>query len=405
MKRTTFALLVLLLPPNTVEASTLTYPGVAPCNTTLQNCINAAAEGDTVEIATNNPINESPSILKSLTLRSAAGFSAVLSSNNFIIAINSGSAIRTFTIQGITLQRGGIRALQGSTGKMTANIFDNVVQETFRSAIEVQAGTAPFLLGEICFAIDGNELHVTSGDDGILVDLSSNPVGNGEVRGNRILMEPNSQQAAIFLPNGAGSLTVDVIGNTISGSNYDLGIFLFQFAPNGNLTSRVVNNLVTGQNGNVGSPGAIVVNVSQGAAHITALNNTVADNRLGIFVTGRADLGAQITGRIANNIAAHNSQAGLVIDSDFWATVTNGFNLVFGDGLGCESECFPPGPGTIFDDPLFAGPDDFHLTAASPAVDAGNDADVPGDITTDLDGNPRIVGAAVDMGAFELQGH
>jgi len=44
---------------------------------------------------------------------------------------------------------------------------------------------------------------------------------------------------------------------------------------------------------------------------------------------------------------------------------------------------------------------DLRLQPASPAIDAGDDTAVPAGITTDLDGNPRIIGAAVDMGAFE----
>ncbi|MBZ5523664.1 MAG: hypothetical protein LAP21_15630 [Acidobacteriia bacterium] len=40
----------------------------------------------------------------------------------------------------------------------------------------------------------------------------------------------------------------------------------------------------------------------------------------------------------------------------------------------------------------------FHLTATSPAKDAG----VNTGITHDFDGNPRPAGAAFDIGAFEL---
>ena len=51
-------------------------------------------------------------------------------------------------------------------------------------------------------------------------------------------------------------------------------------------------------------------------------------------------------------------------------------------------------------DPLFANAAayDFHLTAASPAIDAG--VAVPG-LTTDLGGAARPAGAAVDLGAYE----
>ncbi len=54
-------------------------------------------------------------------------------------------------------------------------------------------------------------------------------------------------------------------------------------------------------------------------------------------------------------------------------------------------------------DPLFLNPaaQDYRLSAASPAVDAGLDTAVPPILLTDLDGNLRFSGK-VDMGAYEL---
>ena len=46
---------------------------------------------------------------------------------------------------------------------------------------------------------------------------------------------------------------------------------------------------------------------------------------------------------------------------------------------------------------------DLSLLEGSPAIDAGsNDA---AEAETDLAGNPRIAGAAVDLGAYEYQGN
>lgn len=61
-----------------------------------------------------------------------------------------------------------------------------------------------------------------------------------------------------------------------------------------------------------------------------------------------------------------------------------------------------PGNGNIDADPLFEGPDNLRLQFGSPCINMGsNDAAT---VTTDLDGNPRIVGVNVDMGAYEFQG-
>jgi hypothetical protein len=72
------------------------------------------------------------------------------------------------------------------------------------------------------------------------------------------------------------------------------------------------------------------------------------------------------------------------------------------------------GIGCLDADPLFVdadGPDDtfgtdddnLRLSAASPCIDAGDNAAVPPGLTTDLDGHPRISHGTVDMGAYERQ--
>jgi hypothetical protein len=57
------------------------------------------------------------------------------------------------------------------------------------------------------------------------------------------------------------------------------------------------------------------------------------------------------------------------------------------------------GAGNQSADPLFAGTEDFHLLAGSPAIEAGLADALDG--PTDLDGNPRVAGAAPDIGAYE----
>jgi hypothetical protein len=78
-----------------------------------------------------------------------------------------------------------------------------------------------------------------------------------------------------------------------------------------------------------------------------------------------------------------------------------------GSGVSMSSCCTTPLPtiggiGNITNAPLFVNvTNDFHLQSNSPCINSGNNASVNNQ--TDLDGNPRIVGGTVDIGAYEYQ--
>ena len=68
---------------------------------------------------------------------------------------------------------------------------------------------------------------------------------------------------------------------------------------------------------------------------------------------------------------------------------------------GCTSPLPLAGVGNITNEPVFvdwAG-GDLHLQSNSPCINAGDNASVTG--STDLDGNERVIGGTVDMGAYE----
>ena len=62
------------------------------------------------------------------------------------------------------------------------------------------------------------------------------------------------------------------------------------------------------------------------------------------------------------------------------------------------------GTGNIAVDPGFvdAEGDDFHLAADSPMIDAGNSSLVLVGMALDFEGDPRVVGPGVDIGADEM---
>jgi hypothetical protein len=229
----------------------LTYPGPAPCHTTLQSCIDSAAAGDVVEIATNSPIDESPELKTSLVL-TAAGFTPVLKGPNSILATSSGTTDNDFTIQGITIENGIILVAHGSTGALNVSIIGNIILEGFitNPTILIRAGNVnPPVMGNITFSILNNRITVPMEHqiNGISIQSGNNPTATGVIKGNVIIMEGADQGAAIDLANGDQTLIVDVIGNMISGTSYDEGISVFQFSPSGSTSVRIQNNLITGQ--------------------------------------------------------------------------------------------------------------------------------------------------------------
>ncbi|RKZ09428.1 hypothetical protein DRQ32_08170, partial [bacterium] len=74
-----------------------------------------------------------------------------------------------------------------------------------------------------------------------------------------------------------------------------------------------------------------------------------------------------------------------------------------GSGVGWSPDFGSDLGGNIDADPLFMdAPDgDFRLTMASRAINAGDSSALPEGLLLDLDGNPRIYGPSVDMGAYE----
>ncbi|MGB7748184.1 MAG: choice-of-anchor Q domain-containing protein [Verrucomicrobiia bacterium] len=69
----------------------------------------------------------------------------------------------------------------------------------------------------------------------------------------------------------------------------------------------------------------------------------------------------------------------------------------------CDTMPLASGFGNITNEPAFVNLSggDFHLQSNSPCINSGNNAYVS--TTNDLDGNPRIVGGTVDIGAYEFQ--
>ncbi len=147
----------------------------------------------------------------------------------------------------------------------------------------------------------------------------------------------------------------------------------------------LANSLITGNTGS----GAILLDSFPGAK-IT--NATIAANE------GSAVVLSNFSGFTLQNSLLYNPGFPEFTDLTGDGIVTsNGGNLIGDASLSAFAH-------SLYDqqnaDPLFAGMDDFSLSAQSPAVDAGVDS---GDLSdTDLGGNPRVINC-IDIGAYESE--
>ncbi len=105
--------------------------------------------------------------------------------------------------------------------------------------------------------------------------------------------------------------------------------------------------------------------------------------------------------QLTNMTIANNGENGIRF---LFAGLDN--SIVYGNGTDLtHPERLPGNNNLICVDPLFADPanGDYRLLAGSPGINAGND-DPPGGLGDfDLPGQDRVFGAAVDIGAYELQ--
>jgi hypothetical protein len=131
---------------------------------------------------------------------------------------------------------------------------------------------------------------------------------------------------------------------------------------------------------------------------ITTLNNcTVYGNSASLSGGGFASLGMTAP----SYLFASNC---IVLDN----AAPTGANYIFGDATEiamtycCTTPLPSNGSGNFTNDPCFINPStgNFHLQSLSPCINAGSSNAVG---STDLDGNPRLVGGFVDLGAYEYQ--
>ncbi|MCI0632035.1 MAG: right-handed parallel beta-helix repeat-containing protein, partial [Phycisphaerales bacterium] len=137
--------------------------------------------------------------------------------------------------------------------------------------------------------------------------------------------------------------------------------------------------------------------------HLTLINCTLSENvGGGVFIVDAPDVPVA-TLTVKNSIVWGNQPFEIgngEVDPDPPPppSLTDSIMVVFSNiGGGWIGE------GNVDANPLFVqtGCDDLRLEDGSPCLDAGNNGLIPAGVTTDLDGQPRIMNGTVAMGAYE----
>ncbi len=342
---------------------------------TIQDAIDAANPGEEI-LVTNGVYSTGSRVVLGMTNRVAVTMplSIVSANGPGLTAIDGGGVIRCVamadgsSLTGFTITNGATAENGGGVRCDTTNVAINFCAFSGNSAV-IQGGGAYQGMLNNC-TLTGNSA-----------------AGN-----------------AAGYPGGgaaAGSVLTACVVNANSSSGYGMGAGLFNcIARRCYVTSNSAPQAVAGGASQSTLENCLVANnysggAGGGADSSTLVNCTVVDNT--------AYLGA---GGGLNACAATNC---IIYFNSFLYSLGFGATPDQTNCAGCALShcCTWPMPtngvANIPNAPVFVNVDraNYHLYPGSPVIDVGDNSAVAG--ATDLDGNPRIVNGAVDLGAYEFQ--
>jgi hypothetical protein len=229
-----------------------------------------------------------------------------------------------------------------------------------------------------------NSAPSAGGAGSVLVTGGSQPVG-----GSLLDCVLSNNSATAFQP-GNPTLGIGGAADNCKLSGCTLVSNFAAYGGGGASASRLVNCRVTGNS----------ANAEGGGARWSWLYNCVVSSN-------SSGTGGSYSSTLVNCTMTANSSGGA-----YFGFLTNCIvydNGGFGNQIGATLNncCTIPLPGSgignFTNAPLFVNPffGNFRLQSNSPCINAGNNAVVTGSV--DLDGRPRIVSGAVDVGAYEFQ--
>ena len=397
-------------------ASVRIWPGSAPCNSTLQACINAATSGDTVLIATNTPINENLTINKSLVLKAQTGYKPAFASGK---AITGESSLSGWSVEiaGLNMPDGYIDLLRDPTATDRAffNIHDMRMLSAASTPYAIWLSGKPF-----DFSVTNNWVAgiptgpLLAG----LIRISTDGASQGTVAFNRVDTPALATRSGIIVDAHDGAhITANIYGNvlhgiygdTLHGSFSSGAVVLTEGVGSptpSTMTARLFSNVVAGGNGQgVG----ILTQWDAGTVDVITVNNSVVDMAQGIRywpLNGYTSTGT-LSSVFANNLLAWNSNYGLLVHFGHTGDLSSFKNNLFWND-GSEQPLPASGTANVTSDPRLWSLDQPRLKPGSFGIEAGDDVSLVfgslfgGIPFLDADGLRRIKQTKVDIGAFEF---
>jgi hypothetical protein len=391
---------------------------------TIQAGIDAAVGGDTVLVAPGTYLEGIDFLGKAITVRGDQGaeVTTIQGDHSYLLVRFENGEGRDSVLDGLTLKQGNraISMVGASPTIGNCRFVDNQANPGSGGAMAIEAGAFPEISNCV---FEGNGVNEASEDGGAIhVDGADVSIDNCLFTENRAL-----NGGALYLAgeagNGVSVTDCAFVENNARFSGGALYTHLYSGRTFVNCSFR--NN----QSGSRGS----AVFYRDGDHYFT--NCLFVDNYgVGPAIRNFNGNARFVNCTIAGNIALDNRTAGVDTDNGdsfancvLWGNVADGavnqeaqlsgdgspdvdYSLVQGwDGtLG--------GTGNSGSDPLLINlaDGDAHLGAGSAAIDAGDNAAVPGGVTTDLDGGLRLVDdltvadtgvgtpPIVDIGAYEV---
>jgi len=362
---------------------TIHVPGDQP---TIQAGVAAVLDGDTVLVAAGTYSENINFLGKAITVRSESGPQTTIISGNDnpeVVTFDSGEGPDSI-LQGFTVRYGTNCGIGCSASDPT--IADCIITNNTATGICMSGSSATVTN---C-VIENNEGIYGGG----IYCWDSDPTIDGCVIRNNTVDDYGLGGGIFLMYYSSPTITNCVIrDNTAGHEGFGGGLYVAMDS------SAAVTNCVISKN-TAFDGGGICIDDLGGIASAAVTNCTITRNKAEGQGGGICCYGSGAT--VVNSILWANTAGGGPNEMYFSCGTSQA--ITYSDIRGGWA-----GTGNIASDPLFVDPGsgDFHLQPSSLCVDTGNNSAVPAGVTTDFEGDLRIVdgdgnsSVVVDMGADE----